>query len=309
MNEWWGGQPDELKQAFSLFPDRRWEGADLHLLNNIRNYCHLKKEGLLFEDDRSMLSEIVSELADAELCRANGRTLEDMCDTDGAFLEEYQEQFNRIYDELEMRITDYMNGQSKICKMKAKVFRYKSDGNTVVAPYMELEPYAENVYLSLSEKNEYGNEDEDCFHVVCKIENVCFSCGQYSRRFLNGENRREEAAAYCRNWIADTLQSAEKDLLSSCSPSACSRPSDSTPHPCCKPVKHTKGSRNRNAGNRNRKRRKSAGYVKSNISCCSMSINRNSWKGNGLRARCSLRLPNGTALKYISGPKACWAAA
>ena len=45
--------------------------------------------------------------------------------------------------------------------MKAKVFRYKSDGNTVVAPYMELEPYAENVYLSLSEKNEYGNEDED----------------------------------------------------------------------------------------------------------------------------------------------------
>ena len=48
--------------------------------------------------------------------------------------------------------------------MKAKVFKYRSDGNTVVAPYMELEPYAENVYLSLSRKNEYGNEDDDCFH-------------------------------------------------------------------------------------------------------------------------------------------------
>ena len=94
--------------------------------------------------------------------------------------------------------------------MKAKVFKYKSDGNTVVAPYMELEPYAENVYLSLSRKNEYGNEDDDCFHVVCRIENVYFSSGQYSRRFLNGENRREEAAAYCRNWIADTLQGAER---------------------------------------------------------------------------------------------------
>ena len=46
-----------------------------------------------------MLSEIVCELADTELCRANGKTLEDMCDTDGAFLEEYQELFNRIYDE------------------------------------------------------------------------------------------------------------------------------------------------------------------------------------------------------------------
>lgn len=36
--------------------------------------------------------------------------------------------------------------------MKAKVFKYKFDGNTVIAPYMELEPYAENVYLSLSTK-------------------------------------------------------------------------------------------------------------------------------------------------------------
>ena len=94
--------------------------------------------------------------------------------------------------------------------MKAKVFKYKSDGNTVVASYMELEPYAKNVYLSLSRKNEDGNEDDDCFHVVCRIENVYFSSGQYSRRFLNGENRRDETAAYCRNWIADTLQDAER---------------------------------------------------------------------------------------------------
>ena len=212
MNEWWGGQPDELKQAFSLFPDGRWEEADLYLRINIRNYCLLKKGGLLPEDkERSMLIGIVCELADTELCRATGKALEDMCDTEGAFLEEYQEQFNRIYDELEMRITDYMNGQSKKdVAMKAKVFKYKSDGNTVVAPYMELEPYAENVYLSLSRKNEYGNEDDDCFHVVCRIENVYFSSGQYSRRFLKGEGRREEAAAYCRSWIADTLQGAEK---------------------------------------------------------------------------------------------------
>ena len=56
--------------------------------------------------------------------------------------------------------------------MKTKVLRYKFDGNTVVAPYMELEPYAENVYVSLSKKNEYGNESEDYFHVVCKINPI-----------------------------------------------------------------------------------------------------------------------------------------
>lgn len=92
--------------------------------------------------------------------------------------------------------------------MKAKVFKYKFDGNTVVAPYMELEPYAEDVYLSLAEKNEYGNENEDYYHVVCKIGNVYFSCGQHLRRTLDKEGHREEAAGYCKNWIANTLQDA-----------------------------------------------------------------------------------------------------
>ena len=36
--------------------------------------------------------------------------------------------------------------------MKAKVFKYKSDGNTVVASYMELEPYAKNVYLPVKKE-------------------------------------------------------------------------------------------------------------------------------------------------------------
>lgn len=93
--------------------------------------------------------------------------------------------------------------------MKAKVLKYKFDGNTVVAPYMELEAYAEDVYVALSAKDEYGNEDNDYFHVVCKIENVYFSGGQYSRRILDMEKSREEAASYCRNWIANTLRDAE----------------------------------------------------------------------------------------------------
>lgn len=36
--------------------------------------------------------------------------------------------------------------------MKAKVLKYKFDGNTIVAPYMELEPYAENVFIHLAGK-------------------------------------------------------------------------------------------------------------------------------------------------------------
>lgn len=58
--------------------------------------------------------------------------------------------------------------------MKVKVLKYKFDGNTIVAPYMELEPYAENVFISLARKNEYGNESEDSFHVICKIGDIHF---------------------------------------------------------------------------------------------------------------------------------------
>ena len=74
---------------------------------------------------------------------------------------------------------------------------------------MELEPYAENVFISLARKNEYGNESEDSFHVICKIGDIHFSCGQYSRRILDKEGHRKEAATYCRNWIENTLKDAE----------------------------------------------------------------------------------------------------
>ena len=114
LNEWWAGQPDELKRAFTLFPAGRWEECDLFLRIAIRNYCCLKEGRLLPEDkERPMLSEIVCELADLELCRVTGKPLEDMCDGEGAFLEEYQDRFDRIYDTIEMEISYYMYELSK----------------------------------------------------------------------------------------------------------------------------------------------------------------------------------------------------
>ena len=185
--------------------------------------------------------------------------------------------------------------------MKAKVFKYKSDGNTVVAPYMELEPYAENVYLSLSRKNEDGNEDDDCFHVVCRIENVYFSSGQYSRRFLKGEGCREEAATYCRNWIADTLQDAERGtfvrLISVRVFEALGL--DATPLVQAREAYKRKQEQKR----REWEEKEAEERGKSNISGCSMNRNRNSWTGNGSREECSLKSPEGTVLTSISEPK------
>lgn len=93
--------------------------------------------------------------------------------------------------------------------MKVKVLKYKFDGNTVVAPYMEVEPYGESVFISLSKKDEYGNVQEDIFHIICKVEDIYFSCGQSSRRQLEKESCKAEAERYCKKWIDDTLQSAK----------------------------------------------------------------------------------------------------
>lgn len=122
---------------------------------------------------------------------------------------------------------------------ETKVLKYKFDGNTVVAPYMELEAYAENVYLSLSKKNKYGNDHEDIFHVVCKIENVYFSYGQYSRRILGNEEHKKKIVGYCKNWIADTLRDAENENIFPFCLSVFLKNSDLTRLRCCKPVKRT----------------------------------------------------------------------
>ena len=187
--------------------------------------------------------------------------------------------------------------------MKAKVFKYKSDGNTVVASYMELEPYAKNVYLSLSRKNEDGNEDDDCFHVVCRIENVYFSSGQYSRRFLKGEDCREEAATYCRNWIADTLQSAERgafvNLISVRVFEALGLDTTSL----VQAREEYKRIQEQKRREQKEKEAEEAECRKSNISGYSMNRKRNSWTGNGSREKCSLKSPEGTVLTSISEPK------
>lgn len=95
--------------------------------------------------------------------------------------------------------------------MKVKVLKYKSDGNTIGASYMELEPYAENVYVSLLERDEYTGESEDCLLMVCKTGDVYFACGRYSRKTLEEEGCREEAETYCKNWVGNVMKKVEEE--------------------------------------------------------------------------------------------------
>ena len=74
---------------------------------------YLYKSGKLPEnkdEERSLTIGIVSELADLALVNQHGKPLEEMCNDNGEFLEEYQEQFNRIYDKIEDAVTRFDYG-------------------------------------------------------------------------------------------------------------------------------------------------------------------------------------------------------
>ncbi len=144
--------------------------------------------------------------------------------------------------------------------MKTKVLKYKFDGNTVVAPLWSWERM-QKMSISLSDKNEYGNENYDYFHVVCKVENVYFSCGQYSREMLGREEQKKNLSSIAK---LDREHASGCGKREPCLPLSIRvlKNSDLTRFLCCKPVKCTKRSRNKEGRNRKRKKRKNAGRRK-----------------------------------------------
>lgn len=107
-DSWWQQQPERLQQllAGEDTPDRFWQKLDENMKSLIHDYCIQKaNDGTLDEDaKRSMVIEIVSEIADHTLCSQTGIPLENMCNSDGEFLEQFQDRFNKIYDEIENRL-------------------------------------------------------------------------------------------------------------------------------------------------------------------------------------------------------------
>lgn len=116
LNAWWQLQPQELKQELVKcgLPDDFWQQTDGSTKKGIHKLC-LSRDGgqpMSFDRERSLASEVVCCLADMALTARNRIPLEDMCNEEGEFLEEYQEQFNRIYDNLERAIMNYKNEHS-----------------------------------------------------------------------------------------------------------------------------------------------------------------------------------------------------
>ena len=114
ISEWWRSLPESIRLKLSGhgITDILQE-PDTSVRADLYKYARLRAVGTEKDKDeeQSLLNEVACELSDLTLAGNNGMALEDMCNEDGEFLEEYQEQFDKLYDHYEETLMEI----KKIC--------------------------------------------------------------------------------------------------------------------------------------------------------------------------------------------------
>lgn len=104
ISEWWRSLPESIRLKLSGHgvTDILQE-PDTSVRAALYKYARLRAVGTEKDKDeeQSLLNETACGLSDLALAGNNGMALEDMCNEDGEFLEEYQEQFDKLYDHYE----------------------------------------------------------------------------------------------------------------------------------------------------------------------------------------------------------------
>lgn len=109
MNKWWYSLPESIRRKLSGHgvTDILQE-PDTSVRAALYRYALLRAVGTEKDKDeeQSLLNGVTCGLSDLALTGNNGMALEDMCNEDGEFLEEYQEQFDRLYDHYEETLVE-----------------------------------------------------------------------------------------------------------------------------------------------------------------------------------------------------------
>lgn len=104
VSKWWRSLPESIRLKLSGhgITDILQE-PDISVRAALYKYARLRTVGTEKDKDeeQSLLNEAACGLSDLALAGNNGMPLEDMCNEDGEFLEEYQEQFDKLYDHYE----------------------------------------------------------------------------------------------------------------------------------------------------------------------------------------------------------------
>jgi len=111
VNDWWNTGGMELRNYLSDLSGDNSFHEDLPVSDMLNVYLYSKNNEIRFDKEAKeyLLKDVCSELADRILATRHGVSVDELFDADGNFYEPYQDEFNRLYDILEEKMTDLAN--------------------------------------------------------------------------------------------------------------------------------------------------------------------------------------------------------
>jgi len=103
VNEWWNTKGRELRDFLADLSGDKSFHEKLHVTDivNIYNFAKSCKVQIESDSENYLLKEICVELAENVLASKHGVSTNDLFDEDGSFYEQYQDEFDKLYDQIE----------------------------------------------------------------------------------------------------------------------------------------------------------------------------------------------------------------
>jgi hypothetical protein len=108
VNEWWNTGGRELGNFLSDLSGDNTIHEKLHISDRLNVFNYANVSNIQFDEDAKnyLLKEVCGELAEHVLASRRGVSPDDLFDDDGNFYEQFQDEFNRLYDRIEEKITN-----------------------------------------------------------------------------------------------------------------------------------------------------------------------------------------------------------
>jgi hypothetical protein len=108
VNGWWSENGSEFCSFLSELSGDRFFHQKLHVSDriNVFNCANINKIHKDAEARNYLLGEVCGEIAEQVLACKHAKKPDELFDGDGNFYEPYQEEFNRLYDCIEEKLTE-----------------------------------------------------------------------------------------------------------------------------------------------------------------------------------------------------------
>ena len=119
LNDWWNTGGIQIRDFLSDLSGDKSFHEKMHISDktNVYNYAQSHEVPINDEAKCDLLKEICGELAEKILASKHGVSTNDLFDEDGSFYEQYQDEFNRLFDQIEEQMI-HLEESNKIFKTK-----------------------------------------------------------------------------------------------------------------------------------------------------------------------------------------------